>query len=479
MRKITTYSKEFLIMALLFLIEVSAIIRANMYFCDDLGRNIAGYTGNDYDSRYIADWISIIVGGNTYNTDVSPLTQILACIVLGITVVVVAYVFTGGGNFTLMHYVCGTIVMSPFFLTNMSYKYDSVFMAISILVSVLPFIWKEKKAVFLISSIVCLLAMCMTYQASSGIYPMMAIMLAFLEWNKGEKKFKESVLFVLYAAATYLITLAFYGFFLMKPLEANYVDITLLSMDNFITGIFANYKKFYKFTNYAFMTSWKIMILLLLLIFGVLFVIKSARNKVLSAGMFFAMMVMLGVVAFGVYPAFSVPLIEPRSNYGFSFFLMICGFGILSFKSRIVWGGKAVILALSWGLFAFSFTYGNALAQEMKYADFRIQEVVDDLADLDIMLTDDEKNMVIEGEIGYSPAVANYPLDYKFIQAMVPRYFMQADDYWGDVYFFYYFKLPNVNNADTEYDESEFTVAHENIYHKILTRGNDIIVKLK
>ena len=55
MRKITSYYKEILIMTVIFLIEISAIVRANFFFNDDLGRNIEGYTGNAFDSRYIDD----------------------------------------------------------------------------------------------------------------------------------------------------------------------------------------------------------------------------------------------------------------------------------------------------------------------------------------------------------------------------------------------------------------------------------------
>ena len=115
MRKITSYYKEILIMTVIFLIEISAIVRANFFYNDDLGRNIEGYTGNAFDSRYIADWTSILVNGNSHITDSSPLTQILSCIFLAIAVVVVAYIFSKGQNLKVMHYVCGTLILSPYF----------------------------------------------------------------------------------------------------------------------------------------------------------------------------------------------------------------------------------------------------------------------------------------------------------------------------------------------------------------------------
>ncbi|MBP3784350.1 MAG: glucosyltransferase domain-containing protein [Butyrivibrio sp.] len=482
MRKITSYGKELLIMAVIFLIEVSAIIRANFYYNDDLGRNIEGYTGNAFDSRYVADWVSIIVGGNKHNTDVSPLTQILACIFLAAAVVAVVYVFTKGRDFTVLHYVCGTLIMSPYFLSNMSYKYDSVFMAMSVFAAVLPFVFwvRDSKVLFYLSSVICLLVMCMTYQASSGIYPMMALMMAFLSWNRGEKSFKESALFLLKCAGVYLVTLAFFALFLMKPIEEGYINTDVFSAGDFIGGVISNYKEFYLTVVGDFMKNWNILAFLLVVLLGVLFVVKSSRNKFVSAGMFVILLALMLLVVFGVYPAFSLTLILPRSMYGFSFFLMVCGFAILTFDGILPWGGKAAILVLSWCLFAFSFTYGNALAQQMKYVDFRVQEVIDDLADLDVMMTDDEKRMVVEGDIGFCPAIENYTYDYVLIKKLVPVYFQGGTHDWSSAYFYRYFKLPNIKRVYTLDDAGEFETVQESAYHEILVnKDNDIIIKLK
>ncbi len=467
-------------MSVIFLIEVSAIIRANFYYNDDLGRNLEGYTGNAFDSRYVADWVSIMVGGNKYNTDMSPLTQILGCFLLAAAVVAVVYVFNRGRNLSWLHYACGTLIMSPYFLSNMSYKYDSVFMALSVLAAVLPFVWRDRKLLFYASSAVCLLVMCMTYQASSGIYPMMAIMIAFLEWNRGEKELKESVLFMVKAGVTYLATLAIFAIFLMKPIEEGYINTSVFSLGDFISGVISNYREFYLTVVADFMKIWNMLAFLMVLMLFVLFVVQSAKNRLVSAGMFVLMMVLLLLVVFGVYPAFSLTLISPRSMYGFSFLLMICGFAILSFDGIITFGGKALMLVLAWCMFAFSFTYGNALAQQMKYVDFRVQEVIGDLADLEVMQTEDEKRVIVQGDIGFCPAIENYTYDYVLIKKLIPVYFQGGTSDWNSIYFYRYFKLPNIKRVYDMKDADEFTVAHKSAYHEILTNGRDgIVIRLK
>ena len=113
--------KSIVIMMILFMLEISAIIRANFLFNDDLARNIEGYAGNAFDSRYLADWISKLTNGNNYITDITPLTQIMACFFLAIAVVIIFSVI-GKRKMTFIDYVCGTMLMSPYFLANIDRK---------------------------------------------------------------------------------------------------------------------------------------------------------------------------------------------------------------------------------------------------------------------------------------------------------------------------------------------------------------------
>ena len=54
-------------------------------------------------------------------------------------------------------------------------------MSLSILVSILPFIFWESRKLFSLCSVVCIYLMCNSYQASSGIYIVMTLTLLFLE----------------------------------------------------------------------------------------------------------------------------------------------------------------------------------------------------------------------------------------------------------------------------------------------------------
>lgn len=68
---------------------------------------------------------------------------------------------------------------NPWFLQNLSFRFDSPYMSLSLLFSVLPFLfWNKNKVLFLVVSILSIFLMCNTYQASSGIYVVMVLALS-------------------------------------------------------------------------------------------------------------------------------------------------------------------------------------------------------------------------------------------------------------------------------------------------------------
>ncbi len=467
------------IMAGIFLVQIWAIIRANFYYNDDLGRNIEGYAGNAYDSRYVADWFSVLINGNKHITDISPLTQIMACIFLAIAVVIIMLIFRNGRKLDFWCYACGILLMSPYFLENISYKIDSAFMGLSVCVSVLPFLWKDSKYKYIFSSVLGLMVMCMTYQASSGIYPMLVIMIALLEWNDGSYSVRKALLFVLGSAVIYIVTLGFFALFLMKPIEEGYIDNTMMSPNQFLGGLVNNYITFYRTSIGFFMKTWNILVGIMGIIFVILNVAYSNRNKLMSLAVTAASLLMMLLLAFGVYPLFSTTLIEPRSMYGISVFLLLVGSAIVMRDGLKPLFGKVVVFMLAWCLFAFSFTYGNALDQQMRYVDFRTREVIDDLVELDCFMTDSEKKIMITGDIGLCPAIDNYPYNYVLIKELVPVYLKGGTKEWNSVYFYKYFNLPNVKRVHALENTENYNLEHESAYHRILCHGDEILIELK
>jgi hypothetical protein len=472
--------KSILIMWGMFMVEISAIIRANVLYDDDLGRNLEGYTGNAYDSRYISDWVSRLLNGNRHITDISPLTQILACLLLAVSVVIVFRIFDEAKKINFLTYMCGTLVISPYFLENISYKVDSVFMALSVLAVIVPFLWLEENWKFIVASVLGLLVMCMTYQASSGIYPMLVIVVAFWKWNQGNNTLKESLIFIAKSAITYILSLAFFAVFLVKPIEEGYINNGITFGNDIIKVVVQNYIRMYMTIVSDFMKLWNILTVLIAFAFVIVSVL-SAHGKKVHACIGAALTgILLLITAFGVYPFLDGTLVEPRSMYGFSVLLFLVSAIIVDNAQGLI--GKVLkmpVFIIAWCFFAFSFTYGNALASQMEYVNFRTAEVIDDLTELDFFLQDGEKKILIKGSVGFAPSVRNLPYDYVLIHKLVPCYLEEGVNDWNSYRFYNYYGLSNVKRVYDFEDENGFELCHESSYHRILSKDNEIIIELK
>ena len=189
-----SFVKPGLVMFGVYLLGILTIIRADFSYLDDLGRSSDGSRGWYYWSRYVSEFSSILVHGDTNLTDISPLPQLLAILILSISSVLLVYVI-GNRKITLMRLFASIpLGLSPYFLECLSFRFDAPYMALSILASIVPFLFITRKKAFLVCSAVSLLIMCMTYQAASGIYVLIVIILGFRDWISREKADKDILL---------------------------------------------------------------------------------------------------------------------------------------------------------------------------------------------------------------------------------------------------------------------------------------------
>ncbi|ECY2488689.1 hypothetical protein F6821_24845, partial [Salmonella enterica] len=78
---------------------------------------------------------------------------------------------------------------SPFMLENLSYRYDSILMAVSVLSAVVPFIFRSHYKLFFATSFICLLISFCLYQTSTMAYFSVALCLLIKQCLNNEKAF--------------------------------------------------------------------------------------------------------------------------------------------------------------------------------------------------------------------------------------------------------------------------------------------------
>lgn len=305
--------KPVLVMVCVYLVGSYAILRANFNYIDDMGRVLEGYKSWDYFSRYLSNFLSNFIHADSYLTDISPLPQLLAIVILSLSGILFLYVITGKSKFSIGQYIALIpLGLSPYFLECISYKYDSVYMALSILASIAPLLFRFQKKYF-VASVLGILIVCTTYQAASGIFPMLVIFLATRSWMKGENR-EEILRFVVISAIGYIAGLVLFKGFIMKPVDT-YVDISVISTNNIIINTFANYKHYFELVRSDFKAEWIIIIYLMVLFCIVSFLKDTKRNKVATLLGGIICLILMMCTVFGVYPILTEPSFEPRWSY--------------------------------------------------------------------------------------------------------------------------------------------------------------------
>jgi len=473
-----SFIKPMLLMSGVYLLGILTIIRANFLYMDDLGRSIEGYRGWYNWSRYVSEFFSIVVHGDTNLTDISPLPQLLAVLILSISSVLLAYI-VGNKKITIVKLLASIpLGFFPYFLACLSFKFDAPYMALSILACIVPFLFIARKKAFMFVSVISLLIMCMTYQAASGVYFLILILLCFRSWNKREKSYKEILSFLGIAVFVFCFAILLFRLFIMRSYTVQNISTTMFPFPLIVTGMLNNIKNYALIVNHDLGMIWKIGIALVLLFFIAKSMKQSAQKKLFSFFVSISVIVISFIASYGVYSLLEKPLYNPRALFGFGVFLaVLCIYVVSDYKKFAI----VAVLALNWCLFGFAFSYGNALADQARYAEFRIGILLHDLSAL--YPDPDKKDISIQlkNSIDYAPSIKNIAKHYPVIEQLVPKRLGTGNewDYCG--YFPIHFNYLQSMNTDLliDYNSLNLPVVLDSYYHTIQSDGDHILITLK
>lgn len=87
--------KPVLEISIIYFIALLSLFRANFNYIDDLGRVAQGYRNWINWSRFISQELSVLINTQKILTDISPLTQLIAILIIALAGVIIIYTFTG------------------------------------------------------------------------------------------------------------------------------------------------------------------------------------------------------------------------------------------------------------------------------------------------------------------------------------------------------------------------------------------------
>ena len=390
--------KTFIYGIVLYAIALFALIRGDIYYIDDNWSSIGNATWNNA-SRYLATFIlNGVATLGKGSIDFSPLSQIIAVCFVVASAMILIYVIRG--RFDLLGIVASLpLGLSPHFLQNLSFKFDSLAMAMALFFAILPFLFKDKLRIFCAVSVVSLLCMLMLYQAANGTYIILSLYFAFLAFFIKRRGFKDSAIFLGVCALNLIIASLLYGIINDDNMHLINSNAKVLSLDSrFIVGVFGNLATYLNAIFDAFkQTPYIYLIALNFALFVANVAICANRPKIYA--IFGAMIfLLLGIcLSCGLYLILDFPIFYARAFYGFNAFIAVIAVANISFILDLVNLDSAKSIALprlqkithyisyivavimAYFLISFANIYGNALTKQDKYLDFRAEMLLNNL----------------------------------------------------------------------------------------------------
>jgi hypothetical protein len=470
--------KSVIVLFGIYLVGISAILRANFSYNDDMGRVAEGYKGWGNFSRILSNLLSNFIHMDNYLTDISPLPQLIAIAIMALSGVVLLVILYGRTNFAVIEILALIpLCLNPYFLQCISFRYDAPYIALSVFGAIMPLLYRKRsETAYIAVSTIGTIIVCTTYQASSGIYPILVILMMLRMWNKQEENNGQIAQFCIRSVIGYGVGILIFRIFLMTSIDT-YVSNSLPGIKSFIPNFVQHLRHYYSLVQSDFKWWWLVIVLLLIAGFVWTMAYTSKYNHWLGTVLSVLTLLGMAILCFGLYPALTEPSYSPRAMYGFGVFLTLLMVTIAEQENAVI--VKTPVVLFSWIVFVFAFTYGNALYTQNEYTDFRINQVIEDLNDLEVFTTGEPVTVQIAGSIGYAPVIDNMPQNYQMLNRLIPKNFRESWK-WGQYKFYNYYELKNVvwdRSIDlTTYD---LPVIEEHMYHTIRGKDNYILIELK
>lgn len=476
----------FLSLFVALLVVFYKVIDANVQFADDMWRSFSSARGWIGNSRYISEFLSPVLHTTLGLTDIAPLTQIIAILVMAFSVVLATWLCSEKNISVLGLVAMSLMCLSPFFSETISYRYDSPYMALSVLFVIFPFIFRKEFKSFLFVSVVAIVFSCMSYQAGASTYIIFAIFFALMMWLKNDSA-KEIVIFVVSAIAAFLLAMLLYRF-LFTNLQSDGDDIAALNsyLSVSLTAVPSNLSNYIDFITKFFGGVWiKFFACICLLSAYAITVRHSERNKILSAVVVLFVFIGAFALSLGTYLVFSDSFILARSVLGFNVYIALIAFlcvkdwngsstSEMLKRSKFSMFIKICVVALIYGCVVFMFSYGNVLAKQKTYSEARTSIL---LSDLQKFSTNGEKIKIgFSGSIGLSETLKATVKKYPIFEMLLGTSPLFGDTYWYEYWFFSY----NLNcEIVRSISPGDLPLLCDTYYHTIYGDGKNFFINLK
>jgi len=200
------------------LIYCFGLISSHLNYLDDFGRYTLGYTSWSSNGRPFADVIMMAINFGKPLVDLSPLPILLSLFFLSLTGVLLAKKFMPQRSVSFYVVVTCLLISNPFFLENLSFKYDILAMSLSICFIMLCFIHNNNRSLGFFMSTFFIFVSLGLYQSTIGSFIILALTGASLNLQVKKLSTKKILKELAIRMMQLLLAYAFYNIFIIRNL---------------------------------------------------------------------------------------------------------------------------------------------------------------------------------------------------------------------------------------------------------------------
>ncbi|MBQ9293267.1 MAG: glucosyltransferase domain-containing protein [Campylobacter sp.] len=424
------FLKHFGFVYLLYFIGFFKFLITDALTLDDQSRLLYSYTGFSTVHRYLSEILSYIFNMNYQKIlYISPLTQLIAIVFLSIASLVLVKIVNKKISYWGL-LASATVGLSPFYLECISFKFDSPYMALATLCTILPFLFAKRLFVFFMASVILLLCMWNLYQANNGIYIVLSMFIT-LNLILQKAGLKQILKFIFVCALAFIISVLIYKFIFIQLGENS--SYATRYADYNMEKLISSFKDFMWMANrYIYlMDIWigthiiKYLFFISCVLFLVIKFLESKINYLVSIASILFFLFFGFFATFGLYYLLLNLNWLPRFFCGTGVFVAVLLITITNIKIKhFNYLSKIYIFVFIYNLIIISTVYINAKIIQTEYVDFRINQTISflennfqnknyniQIADENLYSTFRKKRVSINNNVGFHPAILNM-VDY-------------------------------------------------------------------
>lgn len=404
------------------LVYILPIIIAGRMFNDDIGRATEGYTKWGVNGRPLSDWIMEGLSFGFPISNLSPFTIIIALLITVLCGALLAEHF-GVEDKAKRNILALSFIISPFYLENLSYQFDSLPMALSLLFASLAFTIQGKfrpLAGCAFGTVLLIGTMCL-YQPSINIYIILVCFAAILAGVNSESGI---LITALYRAISLLVAQVIYSLAIVPAfIEGDYNtnhSIMITEKPDPVGLLFSNIQAFYdrvsnSLDTTACVIAVALVVLLSLIWMKSLFTRNTNKNKLNLALDKLTILIALPVIFIciaGPLLLLYKPVTNPRVLLGVNAIVFIGVFCATYLLSRY-W--KYLMIVPMVYAFSLSAVYGNASTMQKRLDEFRAAAIAKDINNINRPF----KNLVFIGMPEISKVSNKYADNFPVIRQLI------------------------------------------------------------